>query len=61
VRVWCQVGPGDEVHLLGVSHVTQRSCGPSEAHFDSPPQKIEFYSSLTDKLGLPPLPMHKVD
>ena len=29
--------------------------------FDSPSGKIEFYSSQADKLGLPPLPVHKVD
>jgi hypothetical protein len=29
--------------------------------FDSPSRKIEFYSPLADKLGLPPMPVHKVD
>src|SRR5499427_8664116 len=29
--------------------------------FDSPSGKIEFYSAQAGKLGLPPLPMHKVD
>jgi anaerobic selenocysteine-containing dehydrogenase len=29
--------------------------------FESPSGKIEFYSSQADKLGLPPLPVHKVD
>jgi anaerobic selenocysteine-containing dehydrogenase len=29
--------------------------------FDSPSGKIEFYSSQAQKLGLPPLPVHRVD
>jgi hypothetical protein len=29
--------------------------------FGSPPGNIEFYSSQADKLGLPPLPVYKVD
>jgi anaerobic selenocysteine-containing dehydrogenase len=29
--------------------------------FDSPSGKIEFYSSQAEKLGLPPLPVHRVD
>jgi anaerobic selenocysteine-containing dehydrogenase len=29
--------------------------------FDSPSQKIEFYSSQAEKLGLPALPVHTVD
>lgn len=29
--------------------------------FDSPSGKIEFYSPRAERLGLPPLPMHKVD
>jgi hypothetical protein len=33
----------------------------ADRNFDSPSGKIEFYSSQADKLGLPPLPVHKVD
>jgi anaerobic selenocysteine-containing dehydrogenase len=33
----------------------------ADRKFDSPSGKIEFYSSQAERLGLPPLPMHKVD
>ena len=33
----------------------------ADRNFDSPSGKIEFYSSQADKLGLPTLPVHKVD
>src|SRR5215471_12621321 len=32
-----------------------------ERKFDSPSGRVEFYSSQAEKLGLPPLPMHKSD
>jgi len=32
----------------------------ADRKFASPSQKIEFYSSQAEKLGLPPLPVHKV-
>jgi len=41
---------------LKVPHVAY-----ADRKFDSPSGKIEFYSSQAGKLGLPPLPMHKVD
>src|SRR5215471_8734265 len=41
---------------LKVPHVAY-----ADRRFDSPSGKIEFYSSHADKLGLPPLPVHKVD
>src|SRR5262245_24875556 len=41
---------------LKVPHVAY-----ADRKFDSPSGKIEFYSSQAEKLGLPPLPMHKVD
>jgi len=41
---------------LKVPHVAY-----ADRNFDSPSGKIEFYSSQADKLGLPPLPVHKVD
>ena len=41
---------------LKVPHVAY-----ADRNFDTPSGKIEFYSSQADKLGLPPLPMHKVD
>src|SRR5262249_30513835 len=41
---------------LEVHHVSY-----GERNFDSPSRKIEFYSSQADKLGLPPLPVHKVE
>jgi anaerobic selenocysteine-containing dehydrogenase len=41
---------------LKVPHVAY-----ADRNFDSPSGKIEFYSSQGDKLGLPPLPVHKVD
>src|SRR5215475_5273526 len=41
---------------LKVPHVAY-----ADRKFDSPSQKIEFYSSQADKLGLPPLPVHKAD
>jgi len=33
----------------------------ADRKFESPSRKIEFYSSQAGKLGLPPLPVHKVD
>jgi len=33
----------------------------ADRKFDSPSGKIEFYSPQADKLGLPTLPVHKVD
>jgi anaerobic selenocysteine-containing dehydrogenase len=33
----------------------------ADRKFDSPSGKIEFYSSQAERLGLPPLPVHKVD
>ena len=39
---------------LKVPHVAY-----ADRNFDSPSGKIEFYSSQADKLGLPPLPVHK--
>jgi len=38
-------------------------CVPNHADrsFEPPSRKIEFYSLRADKLGLPPLPVHKVD
>jgi len=33
----------------------------ADRKFDSPSGKIEFYSSQAARLGLPPLPVHKVD
>jgi anaerobic selenocysteine-containing dehydrogenase len=33
----------------------------ADRRFDSPSGKIEFYSSQAIRLGLPPLPVHKVD
>jgi anaerobic selenocysteine-containing dehydrogenase len=33
----------------------------ADRKFDTPSGKIEFYSSQADKLGLPPLPVHKAD
>jgi anaerobic selenocysteine-containing dehydrogenase len=33
----------------------------AERKFDSPSGKVEFYSSRAERLGLPPLPVHKVD
>jgi anaerobic selenocysteine-containing dehydrogenase len=33
----------------------------ADRKFDSPSSKIEFHSSQAEKLGLPPLPVHKVD
>jgi anaerobic selenocysteine-containing dehydrogenase len=33
----------------------------ADRKFDSPSGKIEFYSSQSERLGLPPLPVHKVD
>jgi anaerobic selenocysteine-containing dehydrogenase len=33
----------------------------ADRKFDSPSGKIEFYSSQAESLGLPPLPVHKVD
>jgi anaerobic selenocysteine-containing dehydrogenase len=41
---------------LKVPHVAY-----ADRNFDSPSGKIEFYSSQADKLGLPPLPVHKAD
>jgi len=41
---------------LKVPHVAY-----ADRNFDSPSGKIEFYSSQADKLGLPTLPVHKVD
>src|SRR5215471_19509841 len=41
---------------LKVPHVAY-----ADPKFGSPSGKIEFYSSLADKLGLAPLPVHKVD
>src|SRR5262245_61481472 len=41
---------------LAVPHVAY-----ADRKFDSPSGKIEFYSSQADKLGLPPLPVHKAD
>jgi anaerobic selenocysteine-containing dehydrogenase len=41
---------------LKVPHVAY-----ADRMFDSPSGKIELYSSLADELGLPPLPMHRVD
>jgi anaerobic selenocysteine-containing dehydrogenase len=41
---------------LKVPHVAY-----ADRKFDSPSGKIELYSSRADKLGLPPLPIHKVD
>jgi anaerobic selenocysteine-containing dehydrogenase len=41
---------------LKVSHVAY-----ADRNFDSPSGMIEFYSSQADKLGLPPLPVHKVE
>lgn len=33
----------------------------ADRKFESPSGKIEFYSSQAERLGLPPLPVHKVD
>jgi anaerobic selenocysteine-containing dehydrogenase len=33
----------------------------ADRKFDSPSRKIEFYSSQAARLGLPPLPVHRVD
>jgi hypothetical protein len=33
----------------------------ADRKFDSPSGKVEFYSSQAEKLGLPPLPVHKDD
>jgi anaerobic selenocysteine-containing dehydrogenase len=33
----------------------------ADRKFDSPSGKIEFYSSQAERLGVPPLPVHKVD
>jgi anaerobic selenocysteine-containing dehydrogenase len=33
----------------------------ADRKFDSPSGKIEFYSSQAERLGLPPMPVHKVD
>src|SRR5499433_1113801 len=41
---------------LKVPHVAY-----ADRNFESPSGKIEFYSSQADKLGLPALPVHKVD
>jgi anaerobic selenocysteine-containing dehydrogenase len=41
---------------LKVSHVAY-----ADRKFHSPSGKIEFYSSQAEGLGLPPLPVHKVD
>jgi anaerobic selenocysteine-containing dehydrogenase len=41
---------------LKVPHVAY-----ADRSFDSPSKKIEFYSSQADKLGLPPLPVRRVD
>jgi anaerobic selenocysteine-containing dehydrogenase len=41
---------------LKVTHIAY-----ADRTFDSPSGKIEFYSLQADKLGLPALPMHKVD
>jgi anaerobic selenocysteine-containing dehydrogenase len=41
---------------LNVPHVAYR-----DRKFDSPSGKIEFYSSQAERLGLPPLPVHKVE
>jgi anaerobic selenocysteine-containing dehydrogenase len=41
---------------LKVPHVAY-----TDRNFDSPSRKIEFYSSQAEKLGFPPLPVHKVD
>jgi anaerobic selenocysteine-containing dehydrogenase len=41
---------------LKVPHVAY-----ADRTFDSPSGKIELYSSQADKLGLPPLPIHRVD
>jgi anaerobic selenocysteine-containing dehydrogenase len=41
---------------LKVSHVAY-----ADRRFESPSGKIEFYSSRADKLGLPALPVYKVD
>src|SRR5215831_12833489 len=41
---------------LEVPHVAY-----ADRKFESPSGKIEFFSSQADKLGLPPLPVHKAD
>jgi anaerobic selenocysteine-containing dehydrogenase len=41
---------------LEVPHVAY-----ADRNFDSPSGKIEFYSSQAERLGLPPLPVHKID
>jgi anaerobic selenocysteine-containing dehydrogenase len=38
-----------------------RAIAYANRKFDSPSGMIEFYSSQAEKLGLPPLPVHKVD
>jgi anaerobic selenocysteine-containing dehydrogenase len=40
---------------LEVPHVAY-----ADRNFDSPSGKIEFYSSQAERLGLPPLPVHKI-
>ena len=37
----------------------ERSVPIADRTFDSPSRKVEFYSSQAERLGVPPLPVHK--